>query len=170
MAKCIICCVVFFFKILFIYSWETQRKKEAETQAEGEAGSMQGARHGTWSRVSKITPRAEGSAKLLSHPGCPNYGILIASKLGVNFQSFISYLFFNNSVLVGIENLRTEKLLKKMLTHELLIHIIFLRFYLFIRRDRERERERRRSRPHSGSPMWDSTLGLQDHTPGCRWS
>ena len=103
---------------------------------------MQGARRGTWSRASRITPRAEGSAKLLSHPGCPNYGILIASKLGVNFQSFISYLFFNNSILVGIENLRTEKLLKKMLTHALLIHIIFLRFYLFIRRDRERERER----------------------------
>ena len=32
----------FFFKILITYSGETQR--EAETQAEGEAGSMQGAR------------------------------------------------------------------------------------------------------------------------------
>ena len=32
---------LFFIKILFIYSWETQRG--AETQAEGEAGSMQGA-------------------------------------------------------------------------------------------------------------------------------
>ena len=32
----------FFFKILFVYSRETQR--EAETRAEGEAGSMQGAR------------------------------------------------------------------------------------------------------------------------------
>ena len=28
-------------KILFIYSRETQREREAETQAEGEAGSMQ---------------------------------------------------------------------------------------------------------------------------------
>ena len=41
--------IVFFFKILFIHSQETQRErerereKEAETQAEGEAGSMQGA-------------------------------------------------------------------------------------------------------------------------------
>ena len=33
---------LFFFKILFIYS-ETQREREAETRAEGEAGSMQGA-------------------------------------------------------------------------------------------------------------------------------
>ena len=59
----------FFFKILFIYSWETQR--EAETQAEGEAGSMQGPRCGTRSRVSRITPQAKGGAKLLSHWGCP---------------------------------------------------------------------------------------------------
>ena len=46
-------------------------EKEAETRAEGEAGSMQGARRGTRSRVSRVTPWAEGGAKLLSHPGCP---------------------------------------------------------------------------------------------------
>ena len=40
---------------------------EAETQAEGEAGSMQGARRGTRSWVSRITPWAKGGAKLLSH-------------------------------------------------------------------------------------------------------
>ena len=59
-----------FLKILFIYSWETQR--ETETQEEGEAGSMQGPRRGTRSWVSRITPCAEGSAKLLSHPGLPS--------------------------------------------------------------------------------------------------
>ena len=47
------------------------RQREAETQAEGEAGSMQGARRGTRSRVSRITTWAEGVAKLLSHLGCP---------------------------------------------------------------------------------------------------
>ena len=31
----------FFFKVLFIYSLETQREREAETEAEGDAGSMQ---------------------------------------------------------------------------------------------------------------------------------
>ena len=46
-------------------------EREAETQAEGEAGSMQGAQHGTRSWVSRITPQAEGSAKPLSHQGCP---------------------------------------------------------------------------------------------------
>ena len=47
-----------------------EREREAETQAEGEAGSMQGARCGTGSLVSRITPWAEGGAKPLCHPGC----------------------------------------------------------------------------------------------------
>ena len=33
----------YFFLILFIYSQETQRSGAAKTQAEGQAGSMQGA-------------------------------------------------------------------------------------------------------------------------------
>ena len=60
----------FILKILFI---DTER--EAETQAEGEAGSMQGARRGTRSWVSRITPQAAGSAKPLRHGGCPDLGI-----------------------------------------------------------------------------------------------
>ena len=40
----------------------TDTEREAETQAEGEAGSMQGVRHGTPSQVSGITPWAEGGA------------------------------------------------------------------------------------------------------------
>ena len=42
-----------------------------ETQAEGEAGSTQGARSGTRSRDSRVTPWAEGGAKPLSHSGRP---------------------------------------------------------------------------------------------------
>ena len=44
-------------------------ERETETQAEGEARFMQGARRGTRSLVSRITPWAEGSAKSLGHPG-----------------------------------------------------------------------------------------------------
>ena len=54
-------------------------EREAETQAEGEAGSMQGAQRGTQSWVSRITPWAEG-AKPLSHPGCPLPVILRGEK------------------------------------------------------------------------------------------
>ena len=50
---------------------DTQR--EAETQAEGEAGFMQGARRGTRSRDPRVTSWAEGGAKPLSHPGFPNH-------------------------------------------------------------------------------------------------
>ena len=62
-------CVLRFY--LFIYSWETHTHREAETQAEGEAGSLQGARRGTGSRDTRIRPWAEVGAKPLSHPGCP---------------------------------------------------------------------------------------------------
>ena len=47
------------------------REIGAEIQAEGEAGSLQGARCGTQSPDSRIMPWAEGGAKLLSHPGIP---------------------------------------------------------------------------------------------------
>ena len=47
---------------LFIHE-RRERETETETQAEGDAGSMQGARCGTRSRVSRITPRAEGGTK-----------------------------------------------------------------------------------------------------------
>ena len=52
---------------------DTEREREVETQAEGEAGSMQGAWHGIQSQVSRITPWTEGGAKPLSHPGCPHF-------------------------------------------------------------------------------------------------
>ena len=60
-----------FFQRFYLFIHERYREREAETQAEGEAGSMQGARCGTPSWVSRITPWAEGSAKPLSHLGCP---------------------------------------------------------------------------------------------------
>ena len=51
--------------------------REAETQAEGEAGSMQGAQHGTQSQDSRITPWAASGAKPLHHRGCPILRFLI---------------------------------------------------------------------------------------------
>ena len=46
-------------------------EREAETQAEGEAGSMQGAQCGTRSQDPRIPPWAEGGAKLLGYLACP---------------------------------------------------------------------------------------------------
>ena len=45
--------------------------EKAETQAEAEAGSMQGAQRGTRSWDSRITPGLKASGKLLSYPGIP---------------------------------------------------------------------------------------------------
>ncbi|XP_048964208.1 cotranscriptional regulator ARB2A isoform X19 [Canis lupus baileyi] len=56
---------------IYLFTRDTESKIEAETQAEGEAGPMQGARRGTRSQVSRITPRAEGGTKPLNHWGCP---------------------------------------------------------------------------------------------------
>ena len=71
---CWVVSVLFVFKILFIQQRERERERErlreAKTQAEGETGSMQGAWGGIGSRVSRIRPRTESSAKPLSHPGC----------------------------------------------------------------------------------------------------
>ena len=62
---------------------ELEREREAETQAEGEgeAGSMQGARHGTQSRVSRIRPSAEGNTKPLRHVGCPEVLVYLKSTV-----------------------------------------------------------------------------------------
>ena len=62
---------------------ERERERDPETQAEGEAGSTQGARCGTRPWDSRITPpQAEGSAKPLSHPGipCKHYSLTITGK------------------------------------------------------------------------------------------
>ena len=96
-----------FFKILFIYSWETYREREAETQTEGEAGSKQGSWRGTRSWVPRITPWAEGSAKVLSHPGCPlrilfnvTYGhILIPYYLDLDMWKIAFHCEFMSKVL-----------------------------------------------------------------------
>ena len=62
---------MFFFKDFIYLFMREQREIEAGTQAEGEAGSMQGAQRGTRSRDSRSTAWAQGGAKLLSPPGCP---------------------------------------------------------------------------------------------------
>ena len=70
---CLFVCFIF----IYLFMRDTKREREVETQAEGEAGSMQEACRGTPSWVSRITPWAEGSTKTLSHMGCPYRFILM---------------------------------------------------------------------------------------------
>ena len=63
----------FFFNFLFIYDRHTVREREAETQAEGEAGSMHrepDVGFDPGSPGSRPGPKA--GAKLLRHPGIPD--------------------------------------------------------------------------------------------------
>ena len=50
---------------------EREKKREAETQAEGEAGSMPGARRRTQSRDSRIAPWAQGRHQTTEPPRDP---------------------------------------------------------------------------------------------------
>ena len=48
--------------------------RDAETQTEGEADSMQGAQFGTRSQIPGSRPEPKAGAKPLSHPGAPRIG------------------------------------------------------------------------------------------------
>ena len=54
-----------------MYLFMRDSEREAETQAEGEPDSMQGARHGTQSQDSRITPWAEGRCQNAEPPRPP---------------------------------------------------------------------------------------------------
>ena len=71
---------------------DTETGREAETQAEGEAGSVQGARRGTRSRVSRIRPWAEGRHPTAEPPRDPqnNFQNGFAKK----FQMRITYISY----------------------------------------------------------------------------
>jgi hypothetical protein len=58
----------YFFKTLFIYSWEIQREREAETQTEGEAGSPM------WDSIPGLPDDALGQRQALNR--CATQGSL----------------------------------------------------------------------------------------------
>ena len=59
-------------RLFDIHDSYTERDREAETQVEGEAGSMQGARRGIRSWVSRIVPRAKGRRQTAAPPRDPS--------------------------------------------------------------------------------------------------
>ena len=72
----------------FIYLFPRDTDREAETQAEGEGGSMKGARHGTPSWVSRITLWAEGRCSTAEPPGCLFSCFFIVVKYIHSLQHF----------------------------------------------------------------------------------
>ena len=58
----------FFFNFIYLFMRDTERAREVETQAEGEAGSMQGARCGTHARLKpRLQDHALGLRQALNH-------------------------------------------------------------------------------------------------------
>ena len=86
--------VINFFDFLKIYLFmrDTEKEREAETQAEEEASSMQGTRRGTWSWVFRIRPWAEGGTKPLNHPGCPMSDKFYKTLWFFSCEIFLSFL------------------------------------------------------------------------------
>ena len=62
-----VCTFIYLFLKDFIYLFTRDTHRDAETQAEGEAGSLRGARCGTWSQ----DPGPKADTQPLSHPGVP---------------------------------------------------------------------------------------------------
>ena len=69
---CVCVCVCVCIKDLFIYSLMRDTRREAETQAEGEAGSMQEPDVGLDPGTPGSCPGLKGDAQSLSHPGVPD--------------------------------------------------------------------------------------------------
>ena len=75
---------------IYLFVRDTQR------EAEGEAGSSQGARCGTWCPDQGSCPKPKADTQLLSHPGVPSWMSLICSlSLWVWVFFFIKWELFN---------------------------------------------------------------------------
>ena len=60
-----------FFLKIYLFTYDRHRKREAETQAEGEAGSMPRTQHRTDPGTPGSHHGPKAGAKPLSHPGLP---------------------------------------------------------------------------------------------------
>ena len=78
-----LCKLVIFFFFLRFYLFMRDTEKETETQAEGEVGSLRGARRGTQSQDPGITPWAKGRRSTAEPPRGPCKLALQASRRDV---------------------------------------------------------------------------------------
>ena len=103
---------------------DTEIEREAETQEEGEAGSMPGARRGTRSRVSRIAPWAKGRHQTAEPPRDPHLS---------NFKNFLSTALIFSVVFTMVETngplfwfLHKAKFLEVFILRPFLIFILLL--------------------------------------------
>ena len=82
----------FYLKILFIYSWETERERGRDTGRGRSRLHALGARRGIRSRVSRIAPWAKGRRQTAAPPRDPPFLLNICSYYCTFFRE--SYFFF----------------------------------------------------------------------------
>ena len=81
------CSLLFFLKILFIYSWDTERG--GETQAEGKAGHPHREPDaGLDPRIPGSCPEPKADGQPLSHPGTPK--LLVLSRTLLSWEAWRS--------------------------------------------------------------------------------
>ena len=81
-----------------------ERGREAKTEAEGEAGSMQEARCGTRSQDSRITTSAEGGAKPRATQGSPVSIICINSTRDSSFRGPVQIPILSSTLPSNIQD------------------------------------------------------------------
>ena len=89
-------------KISFIYSWETEREREAGPQAKGEPGPRGKPDEGLNPRTLGSPPVPKADAQLLSHLGVPVFGSLAIHFLLPLWLFFLSLLCWHNSPLPNL--------------------------------------------------------------------
>ena len=155
-------------------------EKEAETQAEGEAGSLQGARCRTWIWDPGVTPWAQGRCQTAAPPRDPWFFLFDGMVLGSGLwrpclPSRVSQtparrrqpprMVIRLVAKLWLSNL-VQLLLQLLGFFFTLILFYFFRFYWLIH-ERHRERWRHRQREKQ-APCREPDAGLDPRTPGSR--
>ena len=80
----------FYLKILFyLFVRDTEREREAETQAEEKQAPCREPDVGLDPRTPGSCPGPKADAQLLSHPGVPRFTVLDATRLSIKMQVWL---------------------------------------------------------------------------------
>ena len=100
--------ILIFFNFIYLFIQDRHRERGRDT-GRGRSGSMQGARCGTRSRVSRIMPWAEGRRQTAEPPRDSLYiipSIYIIFRLYILYSLYIYYIIF---VITNMINIILEK-------------------------------------------------------------
>ena len=135
---------LYFFNILFIYSWETQKERQRHSQREEKQAPCKEPNAGLDPGNPGLSPEPKANAQLLSHPGIPGHFFLFF----IFYDCSISDLFCTVALTlaipwdyltgIGVGVRRGKQSIKntdaKALPQEFLISLVWISFYHYIGR------------------------------------